>query len=294
MSARSLRNGCYASCMLPYLRVVLGPLVACVVPLFLVIASGCATGGEPSVSGSDAAADGATLADATLPSPDAMPPPDATMASDASPMDDASADARPPDASTPDASIPDASSPDASGPPCDVGPSFVIITEVMIASVSGSRDRGEWFEVHNPGDCEANLSGLTVSSPTSTGTLRTHTIAGLRIPAGGFVTLGQSLNPTEHHGAGIDYAYGTGSRSTEIVFSNGSDSLRLAAGDTTIDEVSWGSSGFSYSKSRQFPSGGSPLDRATWSEWCDSTMVFSMEGGTFYGTPGSANDARCP
>jgi len=216
-------------------------------------------------------------------SPDATTPPDAEFM-----------DATVPDARMPDASVPDASRPDASGPPCDVGPAFVLITEVMVASVSGSRDRGEWFELHNPGDCEAVLNGLTISSPTSSGTLRTHTIVDLRIPARGFVTLGQSLNPAEHHGAGLDYAYGTGSRSTEIVFSNSSDSLRIASGDTTIDEVSWTGSGFTYSKSRQYPSESSPADRATWGNWCDSTMIFSMEGGTFYGTPGAPNDARCP
>lgn len=256
---------------------------------------GCAEGGEmgpdafmmgdagaPEGGAGDAGVDGA--ADAGIP--------DAT-ARDADTMDASSGDAEP-DSGAMDAAAMDASPPDATGPPCTVAPGFVYINEIMIASVSGSRDRGEWFEIYNPGDCEADLSGMVIASPTSSGTMREHTISSLRIAPGSYTVLAQSLNPAEHHGANVDYAYGTGSSTTEIRFSNSRDSLLLRAGMDEIDRIEWTSSGFSYSTSRQFPTSGAISEHGTWSRWCDSTQTFSMTGGVFYGTPGMANDMTCP
>src|SRR5687768_16432468 len=98
---------------------------------------------------------------------------------DAGPRIDAgSRDAgRPPDAGRRDAGPAgvDAGPPDSGPPPmpdagttCAPASANLAIVEVMVASASGSADRGEWFEVVNFGDCTVALTGMVIESPTST------------------------------------------------------------------------------------------------------------------------------
>ncbi|MCA9581272.1 MAG: lamin tail domain-containing protein [Myxococcales bacterium] len=170
----------------------------------------------------------------------------------------------------------------------------LVITEVMIASQSGSSDRGEWFEVQSRRACALDLGGLEIVSPTSGGNEKSHTVAaGTTAGPGEAFVFALSADASENHGLEVDYVYANGSYS-DVVMNNGDDWLELRAGGTVIDRVSWTAGQYTVGKSRSFPSSLSDGDNDDWSKWCDAVDVYSTQGGTFLGTPGAANPATCP
>ena len=195
------------------------------------------------------------------------------------------------DAGPPDAGPPDAGPMDA-GPACPIGPGSLVIDEVMISSVSGSGDRGEWFEIVSTLSCTANLAGLTIVSPTGGGVEKSHTIASGTIRSGQYFVFALSSAPADNHGLSLDYAYGTGG-SDDVILNNSADWLELRDGATVIDRVAWPSGGFTNGASRQYPGSADASANDNWSLWCDSVPVYSMTGGTFHGTPQAAN-RLCP
>ncbi len=172
--------------------------------------------------------------------------------------------------------------------PCAPTATTLAITEIMIASSSGSGDRGEWFEVLSSATCAMDLTGLVIESVAGAGAPVMHTVTSGMIPAGGYFVLAMSAVAAENHGLAHDYVYGV-----TIAFANGGGTLRLRLGATVIDEITWPSGGFTYSSARQFPAGAALDMNGDWPMWCDATSVYSMMGGSFRGTPGMANGA-CP
>jgi hypothetical protein len=258
-------------------------VVACFASLLLACAEG---GGDPSdldtgPGGFDAGRrDTGGMVDAG--GRDAGRPRDAGGGRDAGPpgMDAGPRDAGPP-------AMPDA------GMTCMPASANLAIVEVMVASASGSSDRGEWFEVMNFGDCTVALAGMVIESPTSTGMLKTHMVTGGFINPGQHFVFALSGAPAENHGLPHDYVYGTGG-ADDVILNNGADSLTLRApSGAMIDVVMWPSGGFNYAHSRQFPSTLMPVMNDAWSRFCDSTVVYSTMGGMFYGTPQVAN-GTCP
>jgi hypothetical protein len=166
------------------------------------------------------------------------------------------------------------------------------IVEVMVASATGSADRGEWFEVLNFGDCRVDLTGLVIQSPTGTGVLKMHTVTGGVVAPGQHFVFALSGAPAENHGLPHDYVYGTGG-ADDVILNNSADSLTLIAGGVTIDSVAWPGGGYTAGRSRQLSTAFTPIMNDSWSRFCDSTGVYSMMGGTFQGTPQAANIA-CP
>jgi hypothetical protein len=114
------------------------------------------------------------------------------------------------------------------------------------------------------------------------------------IMAGQRLVLAQSGDPVENHGLAHDYVYGTGG-ADEVVLNNDNDELTLELADgTVLDRVAWPSTGFTRGASRQLPADVPTAMNEDWALWCDATRVYSMMGGTFLGSPQSANDATCP
>lgn len=177
---------------------------------------------------------------------------------------------------------------------CMPSPTNMAIVEVMVASQSGSGDRGEWFEVQNLGACPIDMTGLIVESPTGSGSPRTHEVTRGVLTAGGFFVFGQSGDPADHHGLPVDYVYGSGT--TGVVLNNSTDSLILSFGGTEIDRVAWGSTDHRTGASRQLSRGAESGDNSSLgaTSYCDSTDIYSSAtGGPFLGTPGARNRA-CP
>lgn len=167
----------------------------------------------------------------------------------------------------------------------------IAIVELMISSVSGSGDRGEWIELRNAGDCTVDLGGLTLVSPASgTGPEVSYTVpAGTIVTAGGRLVLAQSANPSENHGLTFDLAYGA----SGLVLDNGGDWIELRSGAGTIDRVSWTATTFVRGATRTFPDARPIATNDNQANWCNATTAYSSAtGGPFYGTPGGPNG--CP
>jgi len=171
---------------------------------------------------------------------------------------------------------------------CPPAVGSLVITEIMISSVSGSGDRGEWFEVVNTGTCTVDLTGVVILSPTGSGTEKTHTITGGTVAPGRYFVFALDAAPAANHFLSFDYAYGTGG-ADDVIFNNAADWLELRSGVMAIDRVTWPSGGYTNGRSRMLPGTPSATANDVWATLCDSTAVFSTTGGTFYGTPQMAN-----
>lgn len=172
------------------------------------------------------------------------------------------------------------------GVPCAPTDRSLVIVEVMVASISGAGDRGEWFEVVNTALCSVDLTGMTIESPTSGGTIKTHTISGGIVRPGQFFVFALSGIAAENHDLPVDYVYGIGGGVDEVVLNNGADTITLRSGGTIVDEVAWPTGGFTYGRSRQFPGGADFAMNSNWAIWCDSTSAYTPG---YFGTPGGPN-----
>jgi hypothetical protein len=213
---------------------------------------------------------------------------------------DASAD----DASTPDASVePDASTPDASTPdsgivaPADacngtgaLSAGDLAVVEVMIASQSGSGDRGEWFEVQSTRACSLNLNGLHVESPRGTGSNTLDITTDVWLAANGMFVVADSADPATNHSVPMPIFTWAGAPAD--VLANSGDTITLTSGGVTVES-------FTYPQfqtivpgtSISFPSNCAWSDRSSWARWSYS---FNQWTPGFYGTPNADNtDVTC-
>lgn len=199
---------------------------------------------------------------------------------------DASADAGPPmmDSGRPDSGPPGTDGGRDAGPGvCAPAAATIEISEIMVASQTGSGDRGEWFEIHNLSGCPIDLTGLEIDAGV------THTMTSGLLTAGGFFVLAQSVVPAENHMLVPGYAYGT-----TVTFANSAGVLVLRSSGMEIARVTWGSTDHRTGASRQLSRGATMATGLGSSSWCDSTDVYSTAtGGPYLGTPGMLN-RPCP
>ena len=159
----------------------------------------------------------------------------------------------------------------------------LVVTEVMQNPNAVADSSGEWFEVYNDSGSAVDLSGLVVKD---TGT-NTFTVSGaLVVAAGGYVVFGKDSNTAVNGGVTVDYAFGT-----KMDLGNGSDSVYLTYGSTTIDAVVWDNgatfpdpTGYSMSLD---PDARDTSSNDTGSNWCEASSTY---GDGDYGTPGADND----
>ncbi len=175
---------------------------------------------------------------------------------------------------------------------CRPAVGVLVIDEVMISSRSGSGDRGEWFEAVNTGTCMIDLTGVVIASQLSTGGESTHTITAGTVGPGQYFVFALSGSTADNHALPYDYAYGSGAP-TDIIFDNTADWLELRDGASVVDRVAWPSGGFTHGHTRKYPGTASATGNDNWASWCDTTVVYSTTGGTFYGTPKLPN-GTCP
>jgi beta-lactamase superfamily II metal-dependent hydrolase len=154
----------------------------------------------------------------------------------------------------------------------------LVINEVMADPAAVGDDGGEWLEVHNWGDADADLQGWTLASNNDA----PHTISNsVSIPAGGYVVLGRSGNRKQNGGVSVGYVYGTG-----LALANTSDwlALRDPAG-ATVDSVAWSSVPSGASRGVRDPSADNAAMGGT--GWTTQTTSY---GKGDRGTPGARND----
>lgn len=169
-----------------------------------------------------------------------------------------------------------------------VGPGDFKIVEIMIASASGSGDKGEWVEIQSTRDCTLNAKGLTISSPRGTGSDTVTISVDTFIPKYATFVVADSATPSVNHGlAGKVFEWNNAD-----VLKNDGDTITVKSGSTVIDTLTYPAfTNLAIAKSVSFPWDCSWSDRSDWSRWSYS---FATYGTTFKGTPNDDNwDVAC-
>jgi competence protein ComEC len=158
----------------------------------------------------------------------------------------------------------------------------LVIDEIMADPRAVPDERGEWFELYNPGDGAATLRGWTIAS----GNDAPHPIAGdVVVPARGYAVLARSAAREANGGVTVAYAYGPA-----LSLGNDADWLVLRdASGATVDSVAWRSAPSGAARGVRDPSAASAdVNGAAW------TTQSSRYGAGDRGTPGAPNDGPAP
>jgi hypothetical protein len=191
---------------------------------------------------------------------------------------------------------------DASAPPPDaasnpklcagpVGPGDFKIVEIMIASQSGSGDKGEWIEIQSTRSCTLNAKGLTISSPRGSTTDSVTIAADTFIPAYSTFLVANTTNAQLNHGLPSPVFAFSGEPAD--VLKNDGDTITITSDKTTIDTITYPKfSNLIVGSSVSFPWDCSWSDRSDWSRWSYSFSTYG--GGQYKGTPNDDNfDVAC-
>jgi hypothetical protein len=188
----------------------------------------------------------------------------------------------------------------APAPPFDAGPDGVcaapltrgdlMIDELMIESVSGAGDHGEWMEVESTLDCAADLKGLHGDCPRG-GKVATFDIGtDLWIPARGTFLVADSKDPAINHDLPGTLVVWLGQPGD--VLRNKGTTITLRMAGAIIDSITYPALVPTIGASLAFPAGCDLGQRSDWTRWQPST--FSWFPG-FFGTPNAPNtDVSCP
>ncbi len=164
------------------------------------------------------------------------------------------------------------------------------IDELMIASVAGTGDNGEWFEIGSALDCAANLNGLHGECPHGSKVTTFDVTGDLWIPAHGTLVVADSSDPAINHdlpGAVVVWFDHPGD-----VLRNQGTTITLSLDGTMLDTVTYPSLTLAVGDSLAFPSDCDASERADFSKWKRSTASW-FPG--FLGTPNAPNtDVACP
>ncbi|MDP9152117.1 MAG: hypothetical protein M3O36_19505 [Myxococcota bacterium] len=166
----------------------------------------------------------------------------------------------------------------------------LVIDEMMIQSVAGTGDYGEWLEVRSTRDCALDLHGLRGQAPNGA-KVRTFDVVGHAwLPARGTFVVADSVNPALNHalpGTVLAWAGRAGD-----VLRNKGGTVSLLLNDVVIDSLTFPALAPPIGASVSFPSD-CPLDRRLdWTAWQFSTSSW-FPG--FEGTPNAPNvDVLCP
>jgi hypothetical protein len=170
------------------------------------------------------------------------------------------------------------------------GAGDLVIDELMIASVAGTGDHGEWLEVSSRLGCALDLRGLRGTAPSGS-KVQTFTVADdLWIPAyGAFVVADSSIAAINHDLPGVVVVW---AGQPGDVLRNAGATVTLEYDDVLVDTVTYPSMTLTDGVSLAFPPDCAANARADWTKWQLSNASW-FPG--FRGTPGAPNDdVRCP
>jgi hypothetical protein len=171
-----------------------------------------------------------------------------------------------------------------------LGPGVLSIDELMIESVAGTGDYGEWLEVQSTSRCAVNLSGLHGECPVGM-KLHTFDVTGdLWLPPSGTFVVADVSDPAINHylpGVLVTWAGQPGD-----VLRNLGGTVTLTFDGALVDTLTYPSLKPKIGASIAFPASCPASSRADWSSWQTSTSSW-FPG--FYGTPNAPNDdVSCP
>jgi len=173
--------------------------------------------------------------------------------------------------------------------PTPLGPGDVVFDEVMISSVAGSSDRGQWLEVRSTRSCMLDLIGLHASAPHGQSFHTMDVTTDTWLEPGGFFLIADSTDPTENGGLpGLVLAW-TGSPADAL--HKTSDTVTLSVGTTILDSLTYPSKKRTVGTSMAFPADCSPSLRTDFASWKASTASWAQG---LFGTPAAPNtDVTC-
>jgi hypothetical protein len=186
------------------------------------------------------------------------------------------------------------------GPPFDAGPGGVCdgpplagdlaIDELMIESVSGAGDHGEWLEVTSTRDCALDLRGLHGECPRGAKAATFDVSTDLWVPPRGTFVVADSVSPAVDHDLPPPVVAWRGNLGDVLRNKGGTVTLRL--NDVVIDTLTFPALTLTVGASVAFPADCAPATRLDFSRWETSTASW-FPG--FRGTPNAPNtDVACP
>jgi hypothetical protein len=208
--------------------------------------------------------------------------------------------APPPDDAGEGLSLGDDASTDASAAPVDAGPDAactqplgagdLLIDELMIESVAGTGDDGEWLEVANAAGCAVNLRGLHGECPVGAEVHAFDVSEDVWIPPGGTFIIADSEDPAVNHylpGLVLAWAGQPGD-----VLRNMGGTVTLSLGQILVVSLTWPSLKLTIGTTVELPAD-CPADDA------DQLVVWQPATASwfpgFHGTPNAPNtDVQCP
>jgi hypothetical protein len=173
-----------------------------------------------------------------------------------------------------------------------LGQGVLLIDELMIESVAGTGDYGEWLEVQNTSSCAVNLNGLQGECPTGK-EVHTFDVTGdLWIPPFGTFLVADSGDPAVNHYLPGPAPVITWAGQPGDVLRNQGATITLTFDGALVDTLTYPNVKPTIGASIEFPSSCPPSSRSDWSSW--QTATASWFPG-FYGTPNAPNDdVTCP
>jgi hypothetical protein len=159
----------------------------------------------------------------------------------------------------------------------------LVVTEILQNPALATDVDGEWVEVYNASGVEVDLQDLEVYDLG----IDVFTVAGsVIVPAGGYVVLAASADPTLNGGVTVDYDW-----TAVMSLGNADDEVYLGYLGLVIDSVAYDGgtlwidpNGASMQLDPDLVDATSNDDPAS---WCEATSVFGLGD---LGTPGAVND----
>ena len=170
-----------------------------------------------------------------------------------------------------------------------IGPGDLAIDELMIESVAGAGDYGEWIEVRSNLDCMANLRGLHGECPRGAKVATFDVASDVWVPARGTFVIADSSDPAIDHdlpGLVIVWFGQPGD-----VLRNKGSTITLSLRGALLDTVTYPALSLAVGDSWSFPDDCDPSSRSDFTSWTRSTASW-FPG--FLGTPNQPNtDVAC-
>lgn len=180
----------------------------------------------------------------------------------------------------------------ASDAPCTqaLEPGVLVVDEMMIESVAGTGDYGQWIEITSTSSCAVDLNGLHAECPVGSKVRTLDVGQDVWIPPGGRFIIADSTDPAINHylpGTVLAWDGDPGS-----VLRKDGGTVSLMANGAIVDSVTWPKMAVVVGASVAFPDDCPPSERGDWTKWQTSTACW-FPG--FYGTPSAPNtDVSCP
>ena len=182
----------------------------------------------------------------------------------------------------------DAGDAGACAPPLAQGD--LVIDELMIASVTGTGDHGEWLEVRSTRACALDIVSLHGECPTGAKVVTFDVMDDVWIPPFGTFLVADSSNPALEHdlpGALVVWNGQPGD-----VLRNKGTTLTLSLNGVFVDTLTYPALKLTIGASWAFPSDCAATSRMDFAYWQVSTSSW-FPG--FAGTPNAPNDdVHCP